>query len=120
MQKDIFLHGFDQELNKVIICNIQDKQFDLFSDIFRIILDHHAPLKTKRIRDNQDKCMTKELSEFFINRSRYNNMYQKLPAHENSQTYKKAKNLCNTLSKKATKTYFEKETENVIMVTKKF
>ena len=64
--------------------------------------------------------MTKELSESFMNRSRYNNRYQKLPAHKNSQTYKKAKNFCNTLIKKATKAYFEKETENVITVATKF
>ena len=56
---DTFLHELDQELNKGIICNSQDKQYDLFSDIFRTILDHHAPLKTKIIRGNQAKFMTK-------------------------------------------------------------
>ena len=47
---EAFLHKLDQELNKGIIYNSQDKQCDLFSDIFRTILDHHAPLKTKIIR----------------------------------------------------------------------
>ena len=64
--------------------------------------------------------MTKELSESIMNRLRYNNRYQKLPAHKNSHTYKKAKNLCNALIKKAKKICFEKETENGIMVTKTF
>ena len=45
-----FLHELDQEPNKRIIYNSQDKQYDFFSDIFRTILDHHAPLKTKIIR----------------------------------------------------------------------
>ena len=49
---EAFLHELDQELNKVIIDNSQDKQYDLFSNIFRTVLDHHAPLKTKRIRGN--------------------------------------------------------------------
>ena len=49
LSPEAFLHVLDQELNKVIICNSQDKQYDLFWDIFRTILDHHAPLKTKRI-----------------------------------------------------------------------
>ena len=47
---EAFLHELDQELNKGIICNSQDKLHDPFSDIFRTILDHHAPLKTKIIR----------------------------------------------------------------------
>ena len=54
-----------------IIYNSQDKQYDLFSDIFRTILDHHAPLKTNRIRGNQAKFMRKELSKSIINRSAY-------------------------------------------------
>ena len=47
--------------------------------------------------------MTKELSESIMNTLRYNNRYQKLPAHKISQTYKKAKNLCNALIKEAKK-----------------
>ena len=61
-------HKLDQELNKVIICNSQDKQHDVFSDIFKTILDHHAPLKTKIIRGIQAKLMPKELSKSIMNR----------------------------------------------------
>ena len=74
---EAFLHELDQELNKGIIYNSQDKQYDLFSDIFRAILDHHAPLKAKRIRGNQAKFMTKELSKSIMNRSRFKNRYLK-------------------------------------------
>ena len=44
---EVFLPELDQELNKGINYNSQDKQYDLFSDIFSTILDHHAPLMTK-------------------------------------------------------------------------
>ena len=44
----VFLQKLDQEFNKGIIYNSQVKQYDLFSDIFRTIADHHAPVKTKR------------------------------------------------------------------------
>ena len=60
---EAFLHKLDQELNKGIICNSHDKQYNLFSDIFRITLDQHAPLKTKIIRGHQAKILTKELSK---------------------------------------------------------
>ena len=117
---EAFPHELDQELNKGIIYNSHDKQYDLFSDIFRTILDHHAPLKTKIIRGNQAKFMTKELSKSIMNRSRFKSRHLKLPSRENFLAYKKAKNLCNSLNKKAKKTYFEKTTENEIMGHKKF
>ena len=50
-----------------------------------------------------------------MNRSRFKNTYMKWPSRENFLAYKKAKNLCNFLNKKAKKTYFEKATENGIM-----
>ena len=117
---EAFLHKLDQELNKGIIYNSQDKQCDLFSDISRTILDHHAPLKTKIIRGNQIKFMTKQLSTSIMNRSKFRNRYLKWPLRENFLVYKKAKNLCNSLNKKAKKTYFEKATENGTMGCKKF
>ena len=60
---EAFLHKLDQKINKRIIYNGQNKQYDLFSDIFRIILDPYAPLKTKIIRGNQAKFLTKETNE---------------------------------------------------------
>ena len=117
---EAFLHELDQELNKGIICNSQDKLHDPFSDIFRTILDHHAPLKTKIIRGNQTKFMTKELSTSIMNRSKFKNRYLKWPLRENFLVYKKAKNFSNSLNKKAKNTYFEKATENAIMGCKKF
>ena len=92
----------------------------MFSVIFRTILDHHAPLKTKRIRGNQAKFMTKELSKPIMNRSRFKKRYLKWPSRENFLAFEKAENLCNSLNKKAKKTYFEKATENGIMGSKKF
>ena len=91
----------------------------MFSVIFRTILDHHAPLKTKRIRGNQAKFMTKELSKPIMNRSRFKKRYLKWPSRENFLAFEKAENLCNSLNKKAKKTYFEKATEKGIMGSKK-
>ena len=64
--------------------------------------------------------MTKELSKSIMNRSRFKNKYLKWPSRENFLAYKKAKNLCNSLYKKTKKTYFDKDTENGIMGSKKF
>ena len=82
----------------------------MFSDIFRTILDHHVPLKTKTI-GNQATFMTKDLSKSIMNRSSFKNRFLKWPSCENFLADKKAKNLCNSFNKKAKKTYFEKATE---------
>ena len=74
---EALLHELDQELNKGITYNKQDKQYNLFPDIFRTILDHHAALKTKRIRGNQAKFMTNELIKSIMNRSKFKNKYLK-------------------------------------------
>ena len=81
--------------------NSQDKQ--LFSDTLRTILDHHAPLKTKRIRGNQPKFMTKELSKSIMKRPMFKNRYLKWSSRENFQAYKKAINLCNSINKRGKK-----------------
>ena len=93
----------------------------MFSDVFRKPLDHHVPLKTKGIRGNQAKFMTKELSKSIMNRSRFKNRYLKCPCRENFLAYKKAKNRCIYLNKEKTKKSFSvKATENGIMSSKKF
>ena len=100
-----------KEFKKGIIYNSQDKECDLFSDISRTILG---------VRGNQAKFMMKEVSKSIMNKSRFKNRYLKWPSRENFLAYKKGKNFCDSLSKKANKTYFEKATENRIMESKKF
>ena len=55
-----------------------------------------------------------------MNRSRFKNRYLKWPSREKFLAYKKVKNLCNSLNKKAKKPYFEKAAENGIMGSKTF
>ena len=42
---DVFLDILSQEPNRGTIYNSQDKQYYLFSGIFRTFLDHNVPLK---------------------------------------------------------------------------
>ena len=93
----------------------RDKQSDIFSDIFKTFLDHHAPFKTKVVRGNQAKFMMEELRKSIMNRSSFKNRYLKWPSRKNFLAYSKEKNLCNSLNKKAKNTYFERAKENGIM-----
>ena len=62
-----------------------------FTSIFRKVLDKHAPLKMKKLRENQAKFMTKELKKVITDRSRFKNKYLKWRSRENFLEYKKAK-----------------------------
>ena len=77
-----FLQNLDQELIKSNSHN-DEQQYDIFTLIFRKILDKHVPLKMKKLRGNQAKFMTKELSKAIMDRSRFRNKYLKLPSSEN-------------------------------------
>ena len=94
--------------------------YSTVSDVFRSVLDRHAPLKRKIIRRNQGPFMTKQQSKAIINRSKLRNRYIKWPSRENFLDYKKAKNTCNNLNKSAKKSYFDKVTSKCFMSNKGF
>ena len=71
--------------------NHNDK-FPAFANVFRYVLDKHAPLETKTIRGNHAPFMTKNLSKAIMNRSRLRSKYLKWRSRENFLEYKKEKN----------------------------
>ena len=85
-----FLQNLDQELIKSNSYN-DERQYDIFTSIFRKVLDKHAPLKIKKLRGNQAKFMTKELRKTVMDQSKFKNKYLKWPSRENFLAYKKAK-----------------------------
>ena len=59
-----------QDLLKGKTCENHNDRFSTFTKVFRYVLDKHAPLKTKTIRDNHAPVMTKNLGKANVNRSR--------------------------------------------------
>ena len=114
-----FLRNLNLKLIKSNSYN-DEQQYDIFTSVFRKVLDTHAPLKMKKLRENQAKFMTKELRKAIMDRSRFKNKYLKWPSRENFLAYKKAKNICNSLNKKAKKDNFKKATADGVMSNRKF
>ena len=85
-----FLRNLDQELVKSNSYN-DEQQYDIFTSIFRRVLDEHAPLKIKKLRGNQVKFMTKKRRKAIMNQSRLKNKCLKWPSRENVLAYKKQK-----------------------------
>ena len=104
-------------LNSVNICDISN---DDFVTTFMDILNKHAPIKKKYIRANDNPFITKELRKEHMSRSRLRNKYYKYNTDASALAYKKQRNKCVSLLKKATKTYFGNLNPSVICDNKKF
>ena len=114
-----FLHELDQEMIKGSFYK-DDNPYDCFSNLYKNIIDKHAPLKEKKIRGNDAPFMTKELRKAIMDRSRYKNKYLKYPSRENFLNMKRMKNKCNSLCKKAKKAYFKESTKQGFSTNKQF
>ena len=115
-----FLYELDQELSKGPIYVEKHHQYDVFTNIFRMVLDERDPIKKKIVRGNEAPFMTKELSKAKKNRSKLKNRYTKWLPRENFLAFRKHKNMCKNLKKKTEKNYFSKITSNVVMGNKQF
>ena len=114
-----FLYKLDQKFSKGYIYQVNHHQYDVFTNIFKIVIDKHASIKKKMVRGNEAP-MTKELSKAIMNTSKLKNKYTKWPFRENFLAFKKQKNICKNLDKKTKKNYFSKVDSNGVMGNKQF
>ena len=77
--------------------------YEDFHEIFMKVLDKHAPQKTKLVRANNGPFMIKKLSKEMMHRSRLKNNFNKNPTEEDEKLYKKQRNSCVSLLKRAQK-----------------
>ena len=108
--------------NATFVCDVDnpDINYENLVQVFGSIIDKHAPLKQKLVRGNEAPFMNKELKKAIYTRSRLKNKYNKEPTIENKNKYKKQRNKCVNLRKKAVKIYFKNITESGIMENKLF
>ena len=94
--------------------------YDNLTQRFRKVIDKHAPLKTRIIRGNSAPFMNRELNKAIYVRSNLKKKFNKNPSKENELKFKKQRNRCVSLRKKAIKAHFKKATENGHMSNKEF
>ena len=70
------------------------------------VLDSHAPMKKKTIKENNAPFMTKALSKEIMRRSKLKNNFSKNTTEENRSLYKKQRNLCVNLLRKKKRNYY--------------
>ena len=84
------------------------------------VLNLHAPMKKKLVGGNNAPFMNKDLSKAFMHRSKLNNKYSKNPTETNHLLYKKQRNCCVNLLKKAKKNYYNNLDLKIFDDSKKF
>ena len=97
-RNDEFRAEFDSEILKH---GINDIEYQHFFNIFIEILNKHAPMKIKYLRANYGKFMTKSLHKAIMKRSRLRNKFLRDRTETFRKEYKKQRNFCVNLLKKA-------------------
>ena len=98
--KTTFLNELNGNLAKLEIIDVNDS-FDNLTNIIIKSLDKFAPLKKKTLRGNQASFMNKDLSKAIMTRSRLKAKYIKTKNHNDKNAFKRQRNLCVKLKKKA-------------------
>ena len=75
--------------------------YKIFKDSIIGSLNKHAPLKRKYLTANHSNFLTKELNKAIVPRSKLRNLFLKVTLNENRIRYKKKRNICVSLLRKA-------------------
>ena len=84
------------------------------------LLDHHAPLKKKVLRANNEPYITKKLRKAIMKSSQLESMYRETLTEKSLKAYKKQKNYVSRLYKKERKTFFNSLNPSVVSDNRKF
>ena len=96
--------NFENDISSKISNNCS---FEKFLKIFHDTLNHHAPLKKKKMRYNNQKFMNKALRKAIMTRSRLRNAFNLKRNNINWKKYKTQRNFCVKLLKQNKKNYFQ-------------
>ena len=94
-----FLRDLDPRLIQGELYKSCDDPYPKISEISSKVLNYHAPLKQKSVQGNHAPAI--------MPKSKVKSSYVKWPSRENFVAYKKAKNKCNPLTRKAKKKFFK-------------
>ena len=93
---------------------------DDYVSLFMEVLNRHAPLKQRYVRANDQPFVTKELRKEHMKRSRLKNIYLRNKTDASAKIYKRQRNKCVSLLKKAKKSFFGNLNPSAICDNKNF
>ena len=118
--KKFHLKFFDKLQLKLSNLDMSSLDFGSLKIIFMELLNKIAPLKTKFLRANHSKFVTKEVSKAIMLRTKLRNKFLKKNTLESRAKYNKRGNICVSLIKKVKRNYYENLDLKDINDNKKF
>ena len=116
-RNDLFRSELENKLSNYDINNIE---YHIFLGTFLKILDKYAPMKKKYLRANHATFMTKEVRKAIMMRSKLRNKFLQDKNEKSRNDYRKQRNLCVALVRRAKQQYFSSLDLNLIVDNKKF
>ena len=111
---------FRAELDNEMLKHDLGMEYQHFLNILIEILNKQAPMKQKYLRANQGRFVTKDLHKAIMKRSRLRNKFLRDRTDISREEYKKQRNLCVSLLKKAKKDHFANLDIKSVTDNKKF
>ena len=90
-----------------------DDKYDYWNGLFVSIVNEHAPLKRKRVREKGFPYMTAEWKTAIRKKKKYAVQFAKNPTQENFELKKKYRNLATKERRKAIRTYWHIKAEEM-------
>ena len=95
---------FKAELNTLLNKNISN--YAEFENIFKSVINRHAPIKTKILRGNNQPHVTKDLRKAIMKRSKLKNIANRTKNPEDIARYRRQRNLVVGMNRQAKKSFF--------------
>ena len=112
-----FKEALNRELTKHDLNNID---YEHFPEIVLSILNAHASLKKKHLKENHTSFVTREFQKAVMNRARLRNAYLKKRTEATKAAYNYQRKLCVSLLGKSKWSYFESLNVKLVRDNKKF
>ena len=112
-----FKEALNRELMKHDLNNIDYKDFH---EIVFSILNAHAPLKKKHLRENQASFVTREFRKAVMKSARLRNVYLKKRTEATKAAHNYQRNICVSLLKKSKRSCFENLNVKLVRDNKTF
>ena len=97
-----------------------NENYSALTNTFSLIVEKHAPLKKKIVRENHAPFITEDLRKSIYKRSKLRNKFIKNPTEVKEKLYKRQRNKCVLIRKKSIKQYFSNITSKGIVTNREF
>ena len=119
-EKDFLRNLQNMPFHTCMDMNDKEAAYASFKNMFKKVVDKHAPMKSKLIRGTHAPFMNKELSKAIMHRSKLKNIHNKTKTKESWEALKRQRNKFVAIKRENVRTYFSELAENNGLNNKKF